>query len=370
MSNPSVSASGAGFLRVEGVSKRYGDTIAVREVSLEVARAEIFALLGASGCGKSTLLRMIAGLVLPSAGRIMLDGEDLARVPAHRRPTSMMFQSYALFPHLSVAGNVGFGLRQERPPMPRARMRERVEQMLDLVQMRHLAARRPDELSGGQQQRVALARSLAREPKLLLLDEPLSALDKKIRQRTQLELVALIRRVGVTCIMVTHDQEEAMTMADRIGVMSPQGELLQVGAPGEVYEHPNCRYAAEFVGETNLFAGRIEQGRLRCADLAQPLVLPPGPVLAEGCEAWLSVRPERLWMHREEPAPTAANRLHGRVGAVAYLGSHSIVHVDAAAGRSLVVNVPSGHWGEAPPPARGDAVWLAWSGPDGVVLTR
>ncbi|MBI5719621.1 MAG: ABC transporter ATP-binding protein [Burkholderiales bacterium] len=383
----------AGYLRIEAVSKRFGETLAVDDVSLAIRRREIFALLGSSGCGKSTLLRMVAGLESPDAGRIVLDGEDLATVPVHRRPTNMMFQSYALFPHMSVAGNVAFGLRQERPRMARAMVHARVAEMLELVQMQHLAERRPHELSGGQQQRAALARSLAREPKLLLLDEPLSALDKKIRQRTQLELVNLVRRVGVTCIIVTHDQEEAMVMADRIGVMSPRGQMLQVGAPGEVYEHPVCRYAAEFVGETNLFEGRIEQGRLRCDGWPMPLALPPsagpGGAPAEGEPAWLSVRPERLRLLRSEPAAATAldNRIAGRVADIAYLGSHSIYHVGVGEGvgeggsdgvgeggaRVLVASVPCvppSQSGEAPPPARGEAVWLAWSGLDGVVLRR
>ena len=358
---------GDAYLRVEGVSKRFGETPAVNDVSLAIGRNEIFALLGSSGCGKTTLLRMIAGLEAPSAGRIVLDGDDLASLDTHDRPTNMMFQSYALFPHMTVAGNVAFGLLQLRPRPPRAAVRERVDALLDLVQLKHLAARKPHELSGGQQQRVALARSLAREPKLLLLDEPLSALDKKIRQRTQLELVGLIRRVGVTCIMVTHDQEEAMTMADRIGVMSPHGELLQVDTPNEIYERPNCRYTAEFVGETNLFEGRVVQGRLACADLPAPLQLPPGAA-AEGATAWLSVRPERVKLHRSEPAPAPDNLVPGRVSGIAYMGSHSIVHVGVAGGRTMIARRQGSHEGGMP--GQGDAVWLAWSGADGVVLTR
>jgi putrescine transport system ATP-binding protein len=364
----STDAGDAAYLRIEGVTKRFGETLAVSEVSLAIRRHEIFALLGSSGCGKSTLLRMIAGLETPSAGRIVLDGDDLAAVPTHDRPTNMMFQSYALFPHMSVAGNVAFGLHQLRPRLARAVLRQRVDTMLDLVQLKHLAARRPHELSGGQQQRVALARSLAREPKLLLLDEPLSALDKKIRQRTQLELVGLIRRVGVTCILVTHDQEEAMTMADRIGVMSPHGELLQVGAPAEIYEQPNCRYTAEFVGETNLFEGRVVGQRLVCGDLSTPLRMPPDAAMTEGATALLSVRPERIALHRSEPEPAPDNRVPGRVTGIAYLGSHSIVHVGVAGGRTLTARVSRVHEGWAP--AQGDAVWLRWSGPDGVVLTR
>ena len=301
---------------------------------------------------------------------------DLATLPSHRRPTNMMFQSYALFPHMTVAGNVAFGLRQLRPRMARRQIAERVDEMLALVQLQGYAGRKPHELSGGQQQRVALARSLAREPRLLLLDEPLSALDKQIRQRTQLELVRLVRRVGVTCILVTHDQEEAMTMADRIGVMSPRGELLQVGAPGEVYERPACRYTAEFIGQTNLFQGRVDAGRLRCDDLPAALLLPAdaaGGWPAEGSTAWLSVRPERLRLARApvDAAPGAAlNQLAGTVAEIAYLGSHSDVHLRLPGGRPLVASVPCAHWGDAPPPAPGEPVWLSWAAPDGVVLTR
>ena len=276
-------------------SKRFGETVAVAAVTLAVQQREFVTLLGPSGCGKTTTLRMVAGLEQNSTGRISIGGEDLATVPAvppadeHDVPVRTR-----CFRTLSVAGNVAFGLRQERPPMrARADPQRASTRCSTWCSCGTSRPRRPHELSGGQQQRVALARSLAREPKLLLLDEPLSALDKKIRQRTQLELVALIRRVGVTCIMVTHDQEEAMTMADRIGVMSPQGELLQVGPPGELYERPAYCYVAEFVGETNLFAGRVSRGALHVADFPAPLVLPPEHGLAEGRDAWLSVRPER-----------------------------------------------------------------------------
>ncbi len=359
---------GVAFLRVDGVTKRFGDTVAVAGVSLEIARHEIFALLGSSGCGKTTLLRMIAGFETPSAGRIVLDGEDVTAMSAYRRPTNMMFQSYALFPHMTVRSNVAFGLRQLVPRLARDAIEARVDALLDLVQMRRLGARKPGELSGGQQQRVALARSLAREPKLLLLDEPLSALDKKIRQRTQLELVGLIRRVGVTCILVTHDQEEAMTMADRIGVMSPHGELLQVGAPGGIYERPNSRYTAEFVGETNLFEGRVHAGRLACEGFPLPLALPRDAALPDGATAWLSVRPERIALHFAPPETSADNQVAGRVAGVAYLGSHSIVHVAIEGGRTMIVDSPGTREEHAPAP--GEAVWLAWARSDGVALTR
>ncbi|HRV77328.1 MAG TPA: ABC transporter ATP-binding protein, partial [Thauera sp.] len=318
-------------LRIERLGKRFGDAWAVREVSLDIGEREIFALLGSSGCGKSTLLRMIAGLETPSSGRILLDGEDPAAVPAHRRPTNMMFQSYALFPHMTVADNVAFGLRQLRPRMARAAIAARVDEMLELVQMRAFARRRPQELSGGQQQRVALARSLAREPRLLLLDEPLAALDKRIRQQTQFELVGLIRRVGVTCILVTHDQEEAMTMADRIGILS-EGGLVQVGTPGEIYERPNCRFSAGFIGETNLFHGRIEGDRLASSDFPQPIVFAAGAGASppSGGEAWLSLRPECVRVHRRAAGDACVaehpgeNVAAAEVAEIAYLGGRSI----------------------------------------------
>ncbi|MBV2264229.1 MAG: ABC transporter ATP-binding protein [Thauera sp.] len=370
-------AGGCVHLRIERLGKRFGDTWAVRAVSLDIAEREIFALLGSSGCGKSTLLRMIAGLETPSSGRILLDGEDLAAVPAHRRPTNMMFQSYALFPHMTVADNVAFGLRQLRPRMARAAITARVDEMLELVQMRAYAGRRPQALSGGQQQRVALARSLAREPRLLLLDEPLAALDKRICQQTQFELVGLIRRVGVTCILVTHDQEEAMIMADRIGILS-EGGLVQVGTPGEIYERPNCRYSASFIGETNLFHGRVEGDRLAAAEFPRPLafVARAGAVPAQGREAWLSLRPECVRVHHRAagdacaPERSGENAAPAEVVEIAYLGGRSIYHLRLPGGRAMIASVPAAHWGEAVPPARGEPVRVSWPAPDGVLLLR
>ncbi len=364
----------AAYLSIEGVSKRFGETVAVRDVTLEIAQKEIFALLGSSGCGKSTLLRMLAGFETPTSGRIVLDGEDLATVPSYRRPTNMMFQSYALFPHLSVADNVAFGLRQERPRLSRERIDKRVADMLELVQMGAYARRKPHELSGGQQQRIALARSLAKEPKLLLLDEPLAALDKKIRQETQLELVRLIERVGVTCIIVTHDQEEAMTMAHRIGVMS-DGVLLQVGTPGEIYEHPNRRFTAEFIGETNMFHGRLGAQGVECADFPVPIAINSASGIAPGSEISVSVRPERIVLGRARPDTTlqgdgapAMNTAEGEVADIAYLGSYSIFHVRLASDRTVIASVPSVYWGDAPAPTWGDTVWVSWKAPAGVIL--
>ena len=242
------------FLKLVNLNKIYGEVVAVKGVDLTVKRNEIFALLGSSGCGKSTLLRMLAGFEKPTSGQIFLDGVDIANVPAYKRPVNMMFQSYALFPHMTVEANVAFGLKQEG--VDKQEIHQRVFEALDLVQMAGMARRKPSQLSGGQQQRVALARSLVKRPKLLLLDEPMSALDKQIRQKTQIELTKIIEQVGVTCIMVTHDQEEAMTMANRLAVMTA-GEIIQQGTPKDVYSFPNSRFVASFIGNTNIFKGRI-----------------------------------------------------------------------------------------------------------------
>jgi len=242
------------FLSLQNLVKEFDGVRAVNDVSVAINKGEIFALLGSSGCGKSTLLRMLAGFETPTSGAITLAGQDIIKVPPHQRPINMMFQSYALFPHLSVWDNVAFGLR--RDGLAKAEVATRVEQMLALVQLSAYSKRKPHQLSGGQQQRVALARSLAKRPQLLLLDEPLGALDKKLRERTQIELVNIIEQVGVTCVMVTHDQDEAMSMATRIAVMS-EGRILQVGAPGEIYETPNCRFVADFIGSVNMFNGHV-----------------------------------------------------------------------------------------------------------------
>ena len=259
-----------GFLTTERLFKRFGDTVAVNEVSLSIRKGEIFALLGSSGCGKSTLLRMLAGFEQPTSGSIRLNGLDLAGLPPYERPINMMFQSYALFPHLTVAENIAFGLKREG--MPKDQIAQRVDEMLQLVRLRDYARRKPHQLSGGQQQRVALARSLAKRPQLLLLDEPLGALDKKLREQTQFELVNIIESVGVTVVMVTHDQEEAMTMASRVAVMS-EGKVLQVGRPQEVYEYPNCRFVADFVGNINMFDGTLQGNDAASCTIQTPLGL-------------------------------------------------------------------------------------------------
>ena len=252
-----TASSAKPYLQIQGLVKKFGDNYAVDNIDLDIYQHEIFALLGSSGSGKSTLLRMLAGMESPNQGKIILDGQDITKLAPYERPINMMFQSYALFPHMSVEQNIAFGLKQDK--MPKGEIDARVEEMLRLVQMTKYAKRKPHQLSGGQQQRIALARSLAKRPKILLLDEPLGALDKKLRQQTQLELVNTLEQVGVTCIMVTHDQEEAMTMATRIAIMS-DGQLRQVGTPSDVYDYPNSRFTAEFIGETNIF--RSEERRV------------------------------------------------------------------------------------------------------------
>jgi putrescine transport system ATP-binding protein len=358
------------FVQIVDVVKKFGETVAVKNVSLSVAKGELFALLGSSGCGKSTLLRMLAGLESVSEGKILIDGEDLALMPPYRRPVNMMFQSYALFPHMTVEANVAFGLKQEG--VQKAELKERVQAALDLVQMGRFAKRKPHQLSGGQQQRVALARSLVKRPKLLLLDEPMSALDKQIRQRTQIELVNILDRVGVTCIMVTHDQEEAMTMADRLAVMS-EGEIVQLGTPHEVYEYPNSRFSAEFIGSTNLFDGHVVEDEpdhvfVETAELPCRLYVNHGITGPLGMPVTISVRPERIALTRKPPEG-AYNWGRGTVANIAYMGGYSLYHVKLDSGKTVVANVSSLALTEIESPTWGDEIYVRWSASAGVVLT-
>ena len=362
-------ASTLAYLVIEDVVKDFSGVKAVNHVSLSIARGEIFALLGSSGCGKTTLLRMLAGFETPSAGRIVLDGVDLATMEPYSRPINMMFQSYALFPHLSVWENIAFGLK--RDGQPRARIAERVDAMLKLVQLGNFAQRKPHQLSGGQQQRVALARSLAKAPQLLLLDEPLGALDKKLREETQIELVNIIRNVGVTCVMVTHDQEEAMTMASRIAVMS-EGRILQVGAPAEVYETPATRFVADFIGNVNLMDGRLTVDQadhclIACADCTH--YVGHGITGTEGMAVAVAIRPEKIALSRQPPAQ-AFNRLSGQIKALAYFGSFTVYHLALASGAALKVNLNNTQRHRDDEMAVGDTVWAAWSDSAHVVLTQ
>src|SRR6202521_466317 len=323
---PGADAADIPLLRIEAVAKKFGGFRAVDRLSLDIRAGEFFALLGPSGCGKTTLLRMGARVETPDEGRILLDGKDIAQVLPHERPVNMMFQNYALFPHLSVRDNIAFGLKRAR--MPRAEVAARVAEMVALVKLEGLEKRKPDQLSGGQRQRVALARSLARRPQILLLDEPLAALDKKLRESTQLELMEVQRRLGMTFIIVTHDQEEAMTVADRIGVMD-SGRLEQVATPRELYEAPSSRRIAEFVGDVNLFDGQVasrEANRLAIStkDAGTIMVAEPRQPISK-TNVCVAIRPEKVKLSRRGPVPDAANahsinRLEGVVTDVSYLG--------------------------------------------------
>jgi putrescine transport system ATP-binding protein len=348
------------LVRFEQVSKRYGDVPAVNALSLDIRPNEFFALLGPSGCGKTTLLRLLAGFEQPSEGRILLDGEDIGAVPPHRRPVNMMFQSYALFPHLTVEGNIGFGLRQE--DIGRRERAERVAEMLSLTRLNGFEKRRVGQLSGGQRQRVALARSLIKRPRVLLLDEPLAALDKKLRGETQFELMQLQRKLGTSFVIVTHDQEEAMIVADRIALMS-EGRLIQVGAPAEIYERPQSRWVADFVGQVTLIEGRLEQGGVLTTALGQLQAAASGQAADK---VWLALRPEKLHLSAQRPAPDDRNALAGTVFEIGYRGDVSLYKVRMA-DRSLV-KVALANAGGRPPFAIDDLVWVSWPPDAGIVL--
>ena len=361
------------YVRIERLTKKFGDFVAVDDVSLSIYRGEIFCLLGGSGCGKTTLLRVMAGFEPPTSGSIWIDGVDVTAMPPYERPVNMMFQSYALFPHMTVEQNVAFGLRQDK--VPKREIAERVAEILGLVRMRQFAGRKPHQLSGGQRQRVALARSLVKRPKLLLLDEPLAALDKKLREHTQFELINIQETLGVTFVVVTHDQEEAMTLASRIGVMN-HGEIIQVGTPTEIYEYPGSRFVADFIGSVNMFEGRLIEDepdyvRVESADLGGVFHVGHGVSAAPNAIVWVALRPEKIHISRARPDNGHDNQVAGIVAEIAYLGDQSIYLVRLAGGRMVRVTQPnivrqdSGGritWEEP--------VWLSWNSSSPVVVTQ
>jgi putrescine transport system ATP-binding protein len=358
------------YISFKNVTKRFGDFTAVDNLSLDVFEREFFSLLGPSGCGKTTLLRMLAGFEEPTEGELYLDGQPLKGVPPHKRAVNMMFQSYALFPHMNVADNIAFGLRQDG--MEKNEREERVAQMLKLVKLEEFARRKPHQLSGGQRQRVALARAVAKRPKLLILDEPLGALDKKLREETQFELMDLQQQLGLTFMIVTHDQEEAMTMSDRIAVMD-KGIIAQTGTPAEIYEAPNSRYVADFIGSVNVLEGKV----VSCGDGHVVIDGPEGEftgavrseTFAEGQTAWFAIRPEKMRVNRDKPEGVD-NAVQGEVWDIGYLGDMTIVNVKLDSGKvvqaaminqSRIVDDPIGY---------DEHIWLSFSADAGVVLDR
>jgi putrescine transport system ATP-binding protein len=358
------------YIRIAGVTKAFGDFVAVDDITLDIYQKEFFALLGPSGCGKTTLLRMLAGFETPTAGRIELDGQDMSSVPPYERPVNMMFQSYALFPHMTVEQNVAFGLHQDR--VPKAEIKVRVEEMLGLVQLTQFAKRKPHQLSGGQRQRVALARSLIKKPKMLLLDEPLGALDKKLREQTQFELMNIQEQVGITFVIVTHDQEEAMTMASRIAVMN-LGKIAQVATPSEIYEFPNSRYVAEFIGDVNMFEGRVTEAAsdhvvIHSEEAGADIYVDRGLSAPDGATAWVALRPEKFDVSLDPPTDRRHNCIQGTVWDIGYLGNLSVYHVKLPNGRQVTATQANRTRLKERPITWEDKVYLSWRPDSGVVL--
>jgi len=372
-SEPWKDAAAKPYVRIDKVTKKFGEFVAVDDVSLNIYRGEIFCLLGGSGCGKTTLLRMMAGFETPSAGSIWIDGVDVTAMPPYERPVNMMFQSYALFPHMSVRKNVAFGLHQDG--VARSEINARVDEILKLVRMDQYASRSPHQLSGGQRQRVALARSLVKRPKLLLLDEPLAALDKKLREHTQFELINIQETLGVTFVVVTHDQEEAMTLASRIGVMD-HGSIVQVGTPSDIYEYPSSRFVADFIGSVNLFQGRLIEDepdyvRVASDELGGVFHVSHGVSAAPDAIVWVALRPEKIQLTRERPEGDGDNRVEGVVSEVAYRGDQSVYLVRLKGGRQMRITQPNAlRQGGAGRISWDDSVWLSWDSSSPVVVTQ
>ena len=360
------------FIEIRSVTKKFDDFTAVDKVDLEIYRGELFAILGGSGCGKSTLLRMLAGFENPTEGQILIDGVDVTGLPAYERPVNMMFQSYAVFPHMTVEQNIAYGLKKEK--LPAAQIKKRVAEMLELVQLPQLAKRKPNQLSGGQQQRVALARALIKRPKVLLLDEPLAALDKKLREQTQFELMNLQDQLGITFIVVTHDQEEAMTLATRIAVMNAGG-FVQIGTPSEVYEYPQNYFVADFFGSINTFDATVvsnEPGFVTVAldKSGTQIRVQHEPPLAEGSQVMIGVRPEKLLISQDKPSDSQYTVTPGVVEDLAYLGNHSIYRVRSQTGRIIQVSSQNYKRSAQLLLEWGDDVFLSWDSSCSVVLTE
>ncbi|MDR0555943.1 MAG: polyamine ABC transporter ATP-binding protein [Holosporaceae bacterium] len=357
------------YVSIKNFTKTFGGLVAVNNVSLSIYRGELFSLLGRSGCGKTTLLRMLAGFDTPTSGKVFIDGIDMTDTPAYKRPVSMVFQSYALFPHMTVEQNVAFGLIQDR--VPKNEIRDRVDAYLELVQMSGYERRKPDQLSGGERQRVALARSLVKQPKLVLLDEPLAALDKKLRERTQLELVNIQEKVGVTFIMVSHDQEEAMTMSSRIGLMN-EGRILQVGPPTEIYEYPNSKYVANFLGSVNLFDGIIVEEEsdhvvVKSTAMEKNLYVSHSSSVPVGAQISVAIRPEKVMLTDSRPTGEH-NWTSGVVKDIVYLGDVSIYHVKLRSGTTIFATVANLVRAAERPIQWEDEVFLYWRPENGIIL--
>jgi putrescine transport system ATP-binding protein len=391
-----LAQTSAPYLRIENVTKRFGEFVAVNDVSLDVSRGEIFCLLGGSGSGKTTLLRMLAGFETPTAGKIFIDGQDMSEIPPYDRPVNMMFQSYALFPHMNVEKNVAFGLEQER--LGKQEIKRRVGEILEIVKMTAFVARKPHQLSGGQRQRVALARALIKRPKLLLLDEPLAALDRKLREHTQFELINIQERLGVTFVVVTHDQEEAMTLSSRMGVMN-HGQIVQVGTPTDIYEFPATRFVADFIGSVNMFEGKLIEDepdyvRIRSEELGGVIHVNHGISSPPDATVWVAVRPEKITISRQAPIavdgarPAAAavgesgargengargeteNVVRGVVKEIAYMGDMSIYLVMIESGKTIRVTIPNVARHSEERITWDETVYLSWHAASPVVLTR
>lgn len=369
ISEPWTNPSNKPFIRVRGISRHYGAVKAVDNVDLDIYKGELFCLLGGSGSGKTTLLRLLCGFENPTAGSIEIDGQDMSHVPPYKRPVNIMFQSYALFPHMNVAKNIGYGLA--RDGMPKAQINSRVEELLTMVQMEGFGARRPNQLSGGQRQRVALARALAKKPKLLLLDEPLGALDKKLREETQFELMKLQEDLGVTFVVVTHDQEEAMTLASRIAVMA-DGKLAQVATPHDVYEYPNSRFVADFIGGVNLFEGSVsadeeDHMKLQSPEAGLEIHVGHGVSCSPGQRMWYALRPEKIRIARDRP-DQPYNVVEGMVEEVAYMGSLSVYRINLDSGKQIKVTQPNLERAQDNPIRWDQRVYVSWDSSAGVVL--